>query len=261
MNPKVISHSFTLGISTVSNVQALLMTLGAVFNAKCLPHVVNLRCEGSIPQISHFYFEQMADIARMVGTQFNVFIEQSRGVRFARDWHIDKCKDQWLWMLDDDVIPHFDCLQYYLRAIQHGSNFAHKAPYLAGVKVDVNNRRGYKDFDHQVRTSIHQPPYSQNHFYDKVQFNQMVSPLDTLDTGNVMLNCEVIREHGLRFNVFNTGTNAGGEDAVFALACKKKGLSGLIVPSAQAVHIEKEKVNFNEQGARAEMVALARKII
>jgi hypothetical protein len=250
----------TLGISTQDNIQALLLCLGSVLNGMVVPARIQIRFTGALPGFGTFYFEQLADLARLQGIEFEWQRAADTGVRDARDWHLATCPTPYLWMVDDDVIPAWDCLMYLTFALVSLSN--KDWGWLAAVKVDVNNRRNYPDYHTKVRelTDPSAGVFSQNHFYAKEYSPDFLPMLDTLDSGNVLLNCVPLRERGVNFNCVPGSANAGGEDALFAHAATKNLLLGYLAVRAQSFHIEKERLIFTEQQARAEMIRLGKKL-
>lgn len=241
----------TLGITSKDNMQGLVMCLSAVLIGKTLPNEILLRLEGATPGFASYYFEQIADLARISGVGFRVVAAQSEGIRVARDWLLEECRTKALWMLDDDVLPDFECLDVLLSATTE--NRLQDDPYYAwtaGVKVDVNNRRGYIDWSLDQQQLDSENP-SQNRFYSKVGNYHTVIPLNNLDTGNVLLRVDTIKKSPVRFSSIPIKANSGGEDTIFSVLCKKVGLKGYLAIAAQAVHLEKEKVRFSEQSARA----------
>jgi hypothetical protein len=247
----------TLGITTLDNTPALLICLSGVLSGSVLPARIQLRFEGQLPSFENFYFEQLAELARLRGVVFEFTRTQSKGIRAARDWHLSTCPTDYLWFLDDDVLADYDCLDSLCVAADWCENFCFAKPwvFLAGVKVDVNNRRGYADYH---RKEIDDTEISQNHFYKKGSCRAM--PIETLDAGNCMLHVPRVRQHGINFDMFPGGANSGGEDTLFAYVVRQRGLYGYLAPNAQSVHLEKEQLNFTEIAARTELVRLGKEL-
>lgn len=251
----MILKDTTFGVNTVGNREALQMCLASVLNAKVLPSRIQIRFEGKLPGFAAFYLEQLADIARFRGVEWTMCVANSEGVRAARDWQLDNCPTEMLWMGDDDAIYDFDCLKELYDGFYELNRKSFDVAYVCGSKADINNRRGYKDFNVKIhRKEDVKPNASFSFFYDKEDCVGRYAPIFTADTGNILINIPLIRSKQLRFSQFECSTNSGGEDTIFALECGKAGLKAFFVPSAQAIHLEKEQVNFNEFAARAEMV-------
>ncbi len=193
-------------------------------------------------------------MARLFGIEFTMTVAKSKGIRAARDFLLDNCKTSYLWMGDDDVVYSYDCLELLHEATSAKFNFS----YLCGSKGDVNNRRGYGDFQIKLHTAkdLHDNcPFTW--FYDKADCRGKYPEIFTADTGNMLVNIAAIRKFNVKFSVFNESLNSGGEDTIFALECGKAGLHAYFVPSAQSYHLEKEQVRFNEFAARGEMILRA----
>ena len=247
----------TLGISTLGNLAAVKLCLSAVLTAPVIPGKIVLRTEGQFPDFANFYLEQLVDLARLRGAAFTICRSRSKGIRAARDWQLEHCATDYLWMLDDDVLPIFNCLERMLWA---RPLLSADWLWIAGVKVDVNNRRGYADYHTRPIAPAANQRISQNHFYDLTTAKPYYGPMADLDTGNVLLRMKRVRELKLSFSLLeDDGPNAGGEDALFAHAAVRKGGCGYLVPSAQSIHLEKEKVTFNDQVARADAVRLGKR--
>lgn len=252
-----IQENTTVGISSKGNIQALLMCLSGVLNApRCLPAQINLRLEGDFPGINSFYLEQIACLAKMRGVRFSFELFRSTGVRDSRDWQIENCRTTWLWMLDDDVIPHADCLNAYYNGMSSLQEKGGLNPtFLAGSKCDVSNRRNYPNFDlktyspeHVVEGANHSLVYDYNTCLGKIAKTQV------LDTGNVLFCVSVIREAGCKFRQFEDSLNPSGDATTYSLVLAKAGLHGYFCPAAIAYHLEKPNGGFNEFHARGEML-------
>ncbi len=255
MQPILKDVSF--GVNSTGNIKALLMCLASVLNATTLPAVIRIRMEGELPSFAEFYLEQLADLARYQGVEWHICVAKSEGVRKARDWQIANCRTEYLWMGDDDVVYAYDCLNYLVGGMtriihQEGST---RVAYLCGTKGDLNNRRGYGNFDltEKKRADV-KDNCSFNHFYDKKDCAKLYPEIWTADTGNLLINVPVVVRHQILFAIFPESANSGGEDTLFALECRHKGLVAYMVPSAQSFHLEKPIVRFDEYKARAEMI-------
>ena len=251
----------SFGVSSVGNKEALLLCLSSVLNASSVPARIQVRLEGQIPGFTCFYLEQIAEFARFQGVEFSLTVVKSKGIRCARDWHLDSCRTDYLWMGDDDVVYAYDCLDYLVEGMSSlllktkTTKDSDSIAYVCGSKGDLNNRRGYADFD----TRIHGPEDIADNcpfhwFYDSKLCAGKIVNVCTMDTGNALFDISTIRKHGLRFYSMKDSYNSGGEDTLFAMECANLKLKGFFVPSAKAYHLEKEKLNFNEFDARKEMI-------
>lgn len=233
-----------------------MLCLAGMLNSTRLPTGIQLRLEGELPSFNEFYLEQLADLARLRGVLFQLHVARSTGVRDSRDWHIANCPTDYVWMLDDDVIPHAECLTEYLSVLERlvEDDFK-KFGFLAGSKCDVNNRRNYPFFDTTVhgRTSVNE---KSNHslIYDYEECSGLCAPTRVLDTGNCFLFLKPIRAAGVTFRQFADQFNPSGDATTFSLALDKAGLSGHFIPAAIAYHLEKPGGGFNEFEARGEML-------
>lgn len=250
-----IAARVTFGITTTGNVQALQMALSSVLMGHILPARILLRFEGQFPAFANFYLEQLSELARVRGVEFSLNVAKSSGVRAARDWLLDNCATEYLWMGDDDAIYMPHCLAEFHDAIM-GLESSLRADefwgYVVGTKPDLNNRRGYQDFSTEPRDA----ETAENHS----SFNQFYKGKGTtvlhhhLDTGNVVFNVRKLRVAGIRFSVYEKSYNAGGEDTLFALMSNKAGLQGYFRTRADAIHLEKPEIRFNEFAARKTML-------
>ena len=247
-----VENDVTFGVSTIGNTKALLLCLASVINADSVPCSIQIRAEGEFPT-SDFYLDQLSDLARLSGISLSVTRASSNGVRHARDWHVENCSTEYLWMGDDDVVYDFLCLSNFKSVLN--CNSLYKAAYLCGTKIDVNNRRGYVNFDLSKRPlSELRNDCSFNHFYGIDSFNPTPVKVHGIDTGNVILFLNTIRKHRLKFHAFEESANCGGEDTLFALECWHRKLEGYYAAFAVGYHLEKEKPNFGEFAARGEMI-------
>ncbi len=252
-------YPITFGVSTnAANLQALQLTLASVLTSRMLPTHLLIRLEGDVPGLNSFYFEQLVCLARFWGIDVQLSVCNSQGVRAARDWLMAECKTSVLWMGDDDVLYHPNCLanlhRYY--RVKGGLDV-----YFCGSKADLNNRRGYQNFNMQVNdpATLEAGKDTFNWLYAGHPDGQVVGPhpITTCDTGNCLMDLNLISEHHILFSVFWDSVNSGGEDTIFALQCQKHGLKAYYSPSAWAFHLEKPDVRFNEFAARGEMILRA----
>ena len=134
----------TLGIVSNGNIQGLLLCVSAALTGTRRPNSIVIRMEGELPSFGNFYLEQLAALAAFHGVSFCLYRSSARGIRTARQWQLDSCKTDALWMLDDDVLPTPLCLENLVRAWSQ-SEFQPRGllGYVAGLKVDITNRRGY----------------------------------------------------------------------------------------------------------------------
>ena len=256
-------NQISVGICSTGNTQALLLCLASILNAESVPALIRIRMEGKISDLGGFYMEQLIDLARLRGCSVEIISGLSRGVRCARDFIIQTCPTKWLWMLDDDTIVHPRCMDAYLEAVENIPK-SELVVYFAGSKFDVNNRRQYANFgtDELTPSTIDcGPDVSQNLIYNVDEFFGYVFRTYLLDTGNCLMNTELIKKEQLAFAMFPESVNSGGEDTIFALVCDSRNLPARFVPAARVAHLEKPNMNFGEFAARKEMVLRAGEII
>ncbi len=246
------------------------MCIASVLNQQVLPARIQLRFEGKLPHFGSFYLEQLSCLAKMLNVEWDMTIDTSKGVRHARDWHIENCPTQHLWMGDEDVIYPPHCLMEYSRMFQQLDLTGAKIGACAGVKVDVSNRRGYADWNVGVYDTFPAVPGPAclNHFYGVMVYQQsqwfqtVHEPFAYLDTGNCLINTETVKRAGIKFQAFpDSVPNAGGEDEVFAISLVKHGLVVAPCLHAEAYHLEKPKVMFDETAARKELVIRSKQLI
>ncbi len=241
----------TYGVSTTGNMKALLMSLSSILLGRDLPSKILIRMEGEYPSTSEFYLEQLFDLARIKGVSISLTVEESRGIRYARDWLIDNTTTPHLWMGDDDVIYDHECLFTFYQAL--GQLDQTKLAYINGTKADVNNRRGYRDFSKRVYRAKDAKDGAGYNFIWEGESKLVRSP--TCDTGNLFVNVGAIKGSGCRFEYFSHSTNSSGDDTLFSLLCHKAGLEGYFATGARAWHLEKPAVtSFNEFAARKNLV-------
>jgi hypothetical protein len=252
---QTLLSDYTFGVNSCGNTEALQMCLASVLNASVLPKAIQIRFEGHLPSFGRFYMEQLSELARFRGVEFTMSVAKSEGVRAARDWQLANCKTDFLWMGDDDVVYAYDCLEYLSKGATDILKRDDQCAYICGVKGDLNNRRGWGNFQMKIhkKEDVHDN-CAFNWFYDKEDCAKLYPRIWTCDTGNVLINLPLVRSKDIRFTVFEESLNSGGEDTIFALECGHAGLTAYFVPSAHAFHLEKPVVNFNEHAARAEMV-------
>lgn len=250
----------TLGVTCSGNVRALCMALLSVFNSPSIPHKLLLRLEAEMPLTDDFYLAQVLDYIRQTGAEIMITVAQGTGVRAARDWLVENTRTKFLWMIDDDVVVSPDCLEMFCR-----SQNAESKPVGAfqGTKTDINNRRGYDNFNTFVRPrSDLKPGVSANHHWEKLpkgmgdrtQASVPTYEIQTIDTGNVLFDVEFLEKCSLRFERLPLSANSGGEDTLMAVQICMSGGAVLLNPWAQAIHLEKPVIKFNEFAARAQMV-------
>lgn len=250
----------TLGVSSKGNTKALLMCLCGVLNSEFHPHHIQIRLEGNeVPGFNDFYFEQLCALANIKGVDVQISVFKSTGVRDSRDWQLQNCKTRYMWLVDDDIVPHSRCFESYVSILEVFKADLTKEPvvFLAGSKCDVNNRRGYPHFDMALKgkeylasTKFHNHSYR----YDLNDTWGTLFPTKVLDTGNVFLAPDMIKKLGVTFRQFDEQFNPSGDATTFSLALAKAGLVGYFVPSAIAYHLEKPGGGFNEFEARGEML-------
>lgn len=251
INP-IINRDITFAVTSTGN-RALAMTLASVVNQIYKPGRVLIRLEGEYPSINDFYLEQVMDLGRVFGIEFMLCVSNSNGVREARDWLLDNCRSTYLWMGDDDVFYDPNCLWYLYKSMTECPD----AGFIQGCKPDVNNRRGYGDFNRRVHTNrdVHDRcSYNQFYVIDPVGPSALKVKTLTADTGNMLVNLNTLRQHNIRFTQFEVSANASGEDTLFAGAVAAAKLEGVFCPCASGFHLEKPTGGFNEFGARTEML-------
>ena len=253
----MIQNEITLGITSAGNVRSLCMTLLAVVNARYVPQRALLRLEGDPSGINDFYLSQIASWYRLAGVDLRIAICAPKGIRAARDWLLDECQTQYLWMMDDDVVPAADCLQMLC-----ASQTSDITAALQACKTDLSNLRGYADFNNIVHTKSElKDGVSYNHRWDQWPGSPPAHAILptyrvwSMDTGNVLLDVLRIREKGVKFSLFKDSTNCGGEDTLFAMSLYHAGYEVLFSPWAKSEHLEKPVVRFNEDAARCEAVS------
>lgn len=251
LNP-IILGEVTFAVTSTGN-RVLAMTLASIVNQLVKPGKVLIRMEGEFPAINDFYLEQVMDLGRVFGMEFTICVSNSKGVREARDWLIRNCNTSLLWMGDDDVVYDPNCLKFLYGAYMLNAH----AGFIQGAKPDVNNRRGYGDFNrriHSNRDVVDRCSYNQFYAIDANGPEPMTVKTLTADTGNMLVNVETLRAHNILFTQFPVSANASGEDTLFAGAIAAAKLEGVFCPCASGFHLEKPVGGFNEFGARTEML-------
>ena len=244
--------NLTLGVSSKGNTQALLLCLSSVLVGVTRPDYIQIRLEGKRPGFDSFYLEQLMGLAKVLNIPVRITSCLSTGVRDSRDWQLAECKTDYLWLVDDDVVVDCVCMAAYNKAIE---GLDEEWAYLAGSKIDVNNRRNYPHFDMRERTVEELSAQSNHsHLYDIEGCMGQTAPTKVLDTGNVLFYLPPIKAQGCKFRQFPDQANPSGDATTFSLVLDRAGLSGRFVPSARAYHLEKENGGFNEFEARREML-------
>ncbi len=253
-----IEKEITFGVSCTGNLHGLLMCLSSVLTARILPRAIQVRMEGQFPSFGNFELEQLAEFARFKGCFFEISVFKSEGVRKARQWHLDHCSTKYLWMGDDDCIYDSSCLWEFVSALGFAEiKSSDKMAYLAGCKIDLNNRRGYNNFDTRV--------HPETELIDGCSFNHLYVPSSeipkvcTIDTGNALIQVENCRREGVIFTPFEDSLNSGGEDTIFGLLAHRQKLDAFFAPNAVAYHIDKAGGSsfVSEMTTRGEMLLRA----
>jgi hypothetical protein len=191
-----------------------------------------------------------------------MFICPSAGVRAARDWHLDNCQTDWLWMGDDDVIYNAYCA-YNFQAILGDLDKCPKMPgSVSGIKIDVADIRKYPDYNRAVSDTFPAPGSFLNHAYNGDvcdRFWEMPQP--RIDAGNVFFFVPTIKELGVRFQMFPDSANCGGEDTLFAELLYSRGANMKAAPGCMSWHLEKPKILFDEFSAREEVIKRSRQCL
>jgi hypothetical protein len=252
----------TFGVTSLRGGESLNMCLTSVLCGHTLPLEILVRLEGPITGLSNYYFQAIAGLARLQGVKFRVVTDDSGGIRVARDYLLSACNTNWLWMGDDDVVFSHDCLKEFgdaILGVYREYEYARGSePIMAGVKVDILNTRKYLDWDTSRHVSPQEISYSQNHLYHSSVFGTFQrKDIKRLDTGNVMFNIPRLQEKKLTFSGDGKSVpEAGGEDDAFAVRAYNAGVYSVLVPYAEAYHLEKSVPKFNQEGMRKEMLRL-----
>lgn len=246
----------TLGVSSKGNTKALCMCLSSVLTGRVVPAAIQIRLEGEQPGFNEFYLEQLCDLARFFGVTVRISVFKSTGVRDSRDWQLNACRTEYLWLVDDDVVIDSGCLEAYCAADDSLKwNQSFDVTYFAGSKIDVNNRREYPHFSMAVHGLKDLKEFANaNHPWNIEQCWGKYAKTQSLDTGNCFFALQPIRNRGLTFRQFPDQANPSGDATTFSLVLDKAGLKGVFVPSARAYHLEKPGKGFNEFEARREML-------
>jgi hypothetical protein len=246
----MVDQSVTLGVGTVGNIEALNLCISSVLNGLTLPGKILIRSEGEFPAFSNFYLEQLAELARIKGVEFQIVVLKSQGARKGCDWLLNNCTTELLWLVDDDVI--FDTLALdHLLAAKHDIEKKVKGTwsFICGNKRDVNNRRGYGDFSQKELEPPTKDFAHTNLFYKQIR-TQMYPECVALDSGHVLFNMNVMKHSGLRFAHFKEDFNSGGYDSFLGILCTKSGYKGYFTHMSVGWHLEKQKQNFGEFSQR-----------
>ena len=233
----------TLALNVVRGT-ALLPCLASVATSYSIPAFVNVRLEGEFPHLSDFYLEQISEVFRLQGSEISFTRSTSKGVRHARDWQMERCSTEYIWLLDEDVVVDSACLASLRLSIN-----AELAAVCAS-KVDVNNRRGYKGYSSDIQSS---DQYKGTGFRYSGGGNVRIP---FLDTGNCLLHVPTVSR--FKFSVFPDSTNCGGEDTLYSLLLRSDGIDIWHCLSALSWHLEKPLNNcFSEFEARRESLLRA----
>jgi len=212
---------------------------------------------GEFPAFGDFYLEQMLSLADIRGVRVEIIRAGKLPVRIVRDLMVtDNASEEFLWMIDDDVVLHPKSGEGILKMLEHSGKAAWKnIAAVTGLKADVNNRRGYPDFE------IKELPLEA---FEKGSYNCLyqMSPMEwficnTLDTGNLVLNLKAVRNSGAVFQPFKVSANSSGEDTLFAMQLIEKGFLLMKTNCFLAYHLEKDSKPFSEFAARKEMLLRA----
>jgi len=248
-----MSQTVTYGVPSTGNVQALLMSLATVLQQERRPEKILIRMEGEYPAFGSFYFEQIAALARILGVEFTITTDKSQGIRYARDWLIDNTTTDLLWMGDDDVLYAPHCLKELLVGYADAGKMSPgTVAYVNGNKPDVNNRRGYDNFEIEFRDSAKTKENEGYNFFFKGKGKTV--RCNTCDTGNLLISVTRVRGDNIRFQAFAKSWNCSGDDSLFAIMCHANGLHGFFRTRADSYHLEKPNVRFNEFAARKTML-------
>ncbi len=257
---KTIIKETTFGATSKGNSQALLMCLSSVLMGEVLPERILLRFEGEFPNFGNFYFEQLSALATFHGVEFQMSVGSSKGIRHAKQWLLQECRTKYLWMGDDDVIYEPDCLKQFSDVSLINWK---KCAFIAGCKYDVNNRRGYKDFQLKPTEVTWDLVNSSLDEYCSQNYPYFCSASGILgyhvlhkifDAGNVFLNAELLNQHNLTFTLDEPDVPCTGEDTLMALKIDQAKFYGYFAPFAQGVHLEKPVSNFESGADREEML-------
>ena len=243
MSNSTICKGVTLGVNSVRG-SSLLMCLTSVATSSYVPEFVRVRLEGSFSNLSDFYLEQISDVFRLLGSEISFTRCASKGVRYARDWQLETCSTDYLWAVDEDVIVEFSCLDYLKRATSKDKVL------VCGSKLDVNNRREYRDYDSSLQSSL---------LYKGTGFRYSDSEVREIlfaDTGNCLFYTPICKN--FKFSVFPDSANCGGEDTLYSLVLRSKGYSIWHSLAALGYHLEKPSRDcFSEFESRKEQLLRA----
>lgn len=264
MKHKTVWQDVTVAISMVGNLDGLKCCLSGLASGTMMPGHLNLRLEGDVPGVNDYYFEQLLCAFRFWGVEVNIQLAHARGIHATRDAQVENCKTTWMVMLDDDVLPDGHLLEVYNAWVAKtgkppgmgegtftGSDFA-AAEFLMvqGTKPDLNNRRGYADFEAKpvpfpkVNEDFNfNVPHTTHALGHAVQTRWMGTKF--CDPGNMMLNVPLCRKMGIQFQPFKQIVRrAGGEDTIFAVQAIAQRAKRLWLPAAFVWHLEKPAGKF-----------------
>lgn len=251
----------TFAVSSTGDIKALLMCLTSVLMGRSLPTAIQIRMEGEFPAFGDFLLEQIAELARMKNVAFSIHTFKGEGVRRGRQWHLLQSATDLVWMGDDDCIYQTMCLNELLKGYRYLLNYRDldnpAMAYIAGCKIDLNNRRGYTNFDTRVHLAKDlSDGCSFNHLYE---YTECTYPrVCTVDTGNALIDRANCHREGVAFTPFEDSVNAGGEDTLFGLLANRNGLEAFFAPNAIAYHLGRSGGTFvSELTTRAEMLLRA----
>lgn len=251
----------TICIPSLNNSEGLNLLLASIIGSLNLSlwveHVV-LRLEGTWKP--NFYREQLIETLKVLGIPVTVCYAHSIGSHALRDWQLYNSivGSRFVLFLDDDVI--LDCraidsiVGTSSKLIRSDSNV--KFSYLQGTKWDCSNTRGYKDFSIQHTTFFGAVNYNVPVYYEE-EHKHSTKSCYWLDTGFALFDRKTVAENDLTFVPLLSNAFTGGEDALFALQCESKNVARYWVPTAQAIHLEKETLRFSDHGYRKEAVLRA----
>lgn len=244
LNPKV-----TFNVGTIGNIEALNCCLTSIANQTILPYKVNIFLCGDIPSFNNFYLEQICSLLRYKGIEVALLITKDYGITRMYDRFIEETKTQFCWFGNDDVIYDNDCLQNFCLVINTGV----ETPFYTGTKPDINNRNGYRDYSKQVKDTVKHgdSPYS---FYKKEALLGKFAYRKHPDLGNTIFDLDIYKKRMVMFtnNLDEFEPKVLGDDWIIGA---KLG-TGLIVPSAQAIHLDKPSLNtFNRHTTNKALVS------
>lgn len=226
---------------------------------------VSIYMTGEFPSFGDFYLEQLSALADLLGIQLTLVRAGRLTVRQVRDKMLRDGAESGksvLWMIDDDVVLHptaSEGVAVVVKMLHDSGGWEHTAA-ITGLKPDVNNRRGYPDFEAKELPLSEFAHGSYNCLYPVSPV--MVKTCYTCDTGNLVLNLRSVWENPeIRFQTFKESANSGGEDTLFAMLCSREGLDLWKSNGFLAYHLEKDAKPFSEFAARKEMLLRASDVL